>query len=54
MDPDQSGRVTNAYALNTLVTASPVVTVTWASGYTPGTGSKIVVGYEELKYVIPQ
>lgn len=53
-DPDMSGRVTNAYALNTLVTASPVVTITWASGYTPGAGSKIVVGYSELKYVIPQ
>lgn len=53
-DPDQSGKVTNAYALNTLVTASPVVTITWASGYTPGNNSKVVVGYSELKYVIPQ
>jgi hypothetical protein len=54
LDPDQSGKVTNAYALNTLVTASPVVTISWISGYTPGAGSKVVVGYEELKYVIPQ
>lgn len=53
-DPDMSGKVTNAYALNTLVTASPVVTITWASGFTPGTGSKVIVGYSELKYVIPQ
>jgi hypothetical protein len=54
LDPDQSGKVTNAYALNTLVSASCTVIVTWASGYTPGAGSKIVVGYEEFKYVIPQ
>lgn len=53
-DPDMSGKVTNAYALNTLVTASPVVTITWASGFTPGVGSKVVVGYSELKFVIPQ
>jgi hypothetical protein len=54
LDPDQSGKVTNAYALNTLVSASCTVIITWASGYTPGAGSKVVVGYEELKYVIPQ
>jgi hypothetical protein len=54
LDPDQSGKITNAYALNTLVSASCTVIITWASSYTPGAGSKIVVGYEELKYVIPQ
>jgi hypothetical protein len=54
LDPDQSGKITNAYALNTLVSASCTVIITWASGYVPGAGSKVIVGYEELKYVIPQ
>lgn len=54
LDPDQSGKVTNAYALNTLVTASPVVTITWINAFTPGANSKVVIGYSELKYVIPQ
>lgn len=54
LDPDGSGRMTNAYALNTLVTASPTIIITWINGYTPGTGAKCVVGYHELKYVVAQ
>jgi hypothetical protein len=54
LDPDGSGKSTNAYALNTLVTASPTIIVTWIGGYTPGTGSKVVIGYHELKYVVAQ
>jgi hypothetical protein len=54
LDPDGSGKTTNAYALNTLVTASPTIIITWNSGYTPGANSKVVVGYYELKYVVAQ
>lgn len=54
LDPDGSGNLTNAYALNTLVTASPTIIITWINGYTPGTGSKVVVGYHEFKYVVAQ
>jgi len=54
LDPDGSGKTTNAYALNTLVTASPTIKITYASGYTPGTGSKVIIGYHELKYVLAQ
>jgi hypothetical protein len=54
LDPDGSGKLTNAYALNTLVTASPTIIITWINGYTPGAGAKVVVGYHELKYVVAQ
>jgi hypothetical protein len=54
MDPDGSGKTTNAYALNTLVTASPTVIITWINGYTPGANSKVVIGYHELKFVVAQ
>ena len=53
-DPDGSHKSTNAYALNTLVTASPTVIVTWVNGYTPGANSKVIIGYHELKYVVAQ
>ena len=54
LDPDGSGKLTNAYALNTLVTASPTIIITWINGYTPGAGSKVVIGYHEFKYVVAQ
>lgn len=53
-DPDGSGKTTNAYALNTLVTASPTIIIEWVNGYVPGANSKVVIGYYELKYVVAQ
>ena len=54
LDPDGSGKLTNAYCLNTRVTANPTITIEWVNGYTPGANSKVVVGYHELKYVVAQ
>lgn len=53
-DPDGSGKTTNAYCINSLVTASPTIIIEWINGYTPGANSKVVIGYYELKYVIAQ
>jgi len=54
LDPDGSGKLTNAYCLNTMVTANPTITIEWVNGYTPGANSKVVIGYHELKYVVAQ
>ena len=51
VDTDGSGRITNAYCLNTLITANPTVTFQWNANYTPVAAAYLTIGYEMLSYV---
>jgi hypothetical protein len=47
----EDGRLTNEFAINTLVTAGTQLRITYASGSTPGSTALVVVGLEMLKKV---
>lgn len=48
---DDSGRITNEFALNTLITAGCQVRITYVSGSAPSSNSTVYVGLEMLKAV---
>lgn len=50
LDPDGSGKITNAYSLNTLVMASCTIQLTFSA--TLSSTAYVNVGYEMLKYVM--
>lgn len=47
----EGGYITNAYAINTYVLNGVALNITFASGHTPGSNSKVVLGVEALKLV---